>query len=46
MGIEQAFDDELSGTDGERTYLADNNNNVLPNGILSETAPVAGNDVI
>ena len=45
MGIEQAFDDELSGTDGERTYLADNNNNVLPNGILSETAPVAGNDV-
>lgn len=45
MGIEQAFDDELSGTDGERIYLADNNNNVLPNGILSETAPVAGNDV-
>lgn len=45
MGIEKAFDDELSGTDGERTYLADNNNNVLPNGILSETVPVAGNDV-
>ena len=45
MGIEKAFDEELSGEDGERTYLADNNNNVLPNGILSETAPVAGNDV-
>lgn len=45
MGIEQAYDEELSGTDGERTYLADNNNNVLPNGILSETAPVAGNDI-
>lgn len=45
MGIEQAFDDELSGEDGERTYLADNNNNVLPNGILSEKIPVSGNDV-
>ena len=45
MGIEKAFDDVLSGTDGKKVYLADNNNYILPNGILSEVAPIAGNDI-
>ncbi len=45
MGIEKVYDEELSGTDGQRIYLADNNDNVLPNGIVSETSPVAGNDI-
>lgn len=45
MGIEKVYDEELSGTDGQKIYLADNNNNVLPNGIVSETAPVSGNDI-
>lgn len=45
MGIEKAYEEELSGTDGQKVYLADNNNYILPNGVLSETAPVAGNDL-
>lgn len=45
MGLEKAFDDQLSGKDGQKVYLADNKNYILPNGVLSETAPVAGNDM-
>lgn len=45
MGIEKTYNDELTGTNGQKIYLADNNNYILPNGIISETAPVAGNDV-
>lgn len=45
MGIEKNFEKELSGTDGQKIYLADNNGFLLPNGIISETQPVAGHDV-
>lgn len=45
MGIEKMYDDVLSGTDGKKVYLADNNDYILPNGMLSETAPIAGNDL-
>jgi penicillin-binding protein 2B len=45
MGIEKLFNDELTGTNGSRVYLADNNGNTLPNGIISETAATAGNDI-
>ena len=45
MGLEKAFDEELSGKDGKKVYLVDNNNYTLPNGVLSEKAPVAGNDM-
>lgn len=45
MGIEKAFEDELKGTNGEKIYLVDNNDYTLPNGVISETAPVPGNDV-
>ncbi len=45
MGLEESYDNWLSGTNGKRTYLADNNNNILPNGIISETEAVDGNDV-
>lgn len=45
MGIEKVFNKELTGTNGSRVYLADNNGNTLPNGVISETQPKAGNDV-
>lgn len=45
MGIEKAFDEQLSGTDGQKIHLVDSNNYTLPNGVISETAPIAGNDV-
>lgn len=45
MGIEKVFNDELTGTNGSKVYLADNNGNVLPNGVISEVLPTAGNDV-
>jgi len=45
MGIEKVFDEQLSGTDGKKVHLVDSNNYTLPNGVISETAPVAGNDV-
>ncbi len=45
MGIEKVFNEELTGTNGSRVYLADNNGNTLPNGIISETASNAGHDV-
>lgn len=45
MGIEKVFNEELSGTNGQKIYLADNNNYILPNGVISETAPVSGNDI-
>ncbi|MFR7592524.1 MAG: penicillin-binding protein [Longibaculum sp.] len=45
MGIEKTFDEQLSGKDGQKVYLADSNNYILPNGVISETTPVSGNDV-
>jgi len=45
MGIEKIFNDDLTGTNGSRIYLADNNGNTLPNGVISETQPKAGNDI-
>lgn len=45
MGIEKAYNDQLSGTNGKKVYLADSNNHVLPNGVLSQVDPVSGNDV-
>jgi Cell division protein FtsI/penicillin-binding protein 2 len=45
MGIEKVFDDELSGVNGKKVHIVDRNNYTLPNGVLSETAPIAGNDV-
>lgn len=45
MGIEKTFEDQLKGTDGKKVYLVDNNDYTLPNGVISEIAPVAGNDV-
>ncbi|WP_050636457.1 penicillin-binding protein [Candidatus Stoquefichus sp. SB1] len=45
MGIEKIYNEELSGTNGQKIYLADNNNYILPNGVISETAPVSGNDI-
>ncbi len=45
MGIEKLYNDELTGTNGSRVYLADNNGNTLPNGVISETSPIAGNDI-
>lgn len=45
MGIEKTYNDQLSGTNGKKVYLVDSNNYLLPNGVISETAPVAGNDV-
>ena len=45
MGIEKTYNDQLTGVNGKKVYLADSNNYILPNGILSQTDPVAGNDV-
>lgn len=45
MGIELAYDDQLKGTDGQRVYLASRQNYTLPNGVLSEIEPKAGNDI-
>lgn len=45
MGIEKVYNKELTGTNGSRVYLADNNGNTLPNGVISETQPKAGNDI-
>ena len=44
-GIEKTYNDQLTGVNGKKVYLADSNNYILPNGILSQTDPVAGNDV-
>jgi len=45
MGLEKAFDDELSGIDGEKIHIVDNNGYTIPNGVISETAPIAGDDI-
>jgi len=45
MGIEKSYNEYLSGTNGKKIYLEDNNGNELPNGVISETSAVAGNDV-
>lgn len=45
MGIEKVYNDELTGTNGNKVYLADNNGNTIPNGVISEEQPVAGNDI-
>lgn len=45
MGIEKVFDEELSGTNGTKVYLADSNGNELPNGTISETDAISGNDI-
>lgn len=45
MGLEKAFNDQLAGKNGKKVYLADNHGYTLPNGVLSETEPVAGNDL-
>lgn len=45
MGIEKLFNDELTGTNGSKIYLSDNNGNVLPNGVISEVLPTSGNDI-
>ncbi|MFV0392793.1 MAG: peptidoglycan D,D-transpeptidase FtsI family protein, partial [Coprobacillaceae bacterium] len=45
MGLELAYDEELSGTNGRRVYQVDSNKNILPNGILEEEESVDGNDV-
>ena len=45
MGIEKSYNDTLSGTDGQRVYLADNKGYMLPNGLISQTDAVNGNDV-
>lgn len=45
MGIEKSYNDQLTGTNGKKVYLVDNHNNILPNGVISETAAKAGNDV-
>ncbi len=45
MGIEMVFDEQLSGTNGEKIHIVDSNNYTLPNGIISETAPISGNDI-
>ena len=45
MGIEQTYNELLSGINGSKTYFVDNNNYMLPNGLISEELPVSGNDV-
>ena len=45
MGIEQTYNELLSGINGSKTYFVDNNNYMLPNGLISEQLPVSGNDV-
>lgn len=45
MGIEKVYNNELSGTNGKKVHIVGSNGYTLPNGVISETAPVAGNDV-
>lgn len=45
MGIEKSYNDQLTGVNGRRVYLADRQNYTLPNGVISETEPIAGDDV-
>ena len=45
MGIEQVYNELLTGMNGKKTYFVDNNNYMLPNGLISEELPVSGNDV-
>ena len=45
MGIEQVYNELLMGINGKKTYFVDNNNYMLPNGLISEELPVSGNDV-
>lgn len=45
MGIEKTYNDQLTGQNGKKVYLVDADNYILPNGVLSEEQPVAGNDI-
>lgn len=45
MGIEKSYNDYLQGTNGKSVYLKDAHGNVLPNGVLSSTKAIAGNNV-
>jgi len=45
MGIEKTYNEQLTGKNGKKVYLVDSHNYTLPNGVLSEEEPVAGNDV-
>ncbi len=45
MGLEKTFNEQLAGKNGKKVYLADNHGYTLPNGILSETEPQAGNNL-
>lgn len=45
MGLEKSYNDYLTGTNGKVVYLRDSKGNTLPNGVLSKTSSVSGNDV-
>ncbi len=45
MGIEKTYNEQLKGEDGKKVYLVDNNNYTLPNGVISQTDSIAGNDI-
>lgn len=45
MGLEKSYNDYLTGTNGKTVYLRDAKGNTLPNGVLSKTSSIAGNDV-
>ena len=45
MGLEKSYNNWLSGKNGKRTYLTDNNGNLVPDGVISKTDATAGNDV-
>ncbi len=45
MGIEKTYNDQLTGKDGKKVYLADSSNHMLPNGVINQVDPVSGNDV-
>ncbi|SEJ47054.1 peptidoglycan D,D-transpeptidase FtsI family protein [Demequina mangrovi] len=46
-GVEAAYQDELEGTPGERTYEKDNTGAyMIPTGVQEETAAVPGQDVV
>lgn len=45
MGLEKSYNDYLSGTNGKTVYLKDSKGNTLPNGVLSKTNSIPGNDV-
>ena len=45
-GLEYAYEGELSGTPGTRVMEIDPYGRVIPQGVNTETAPVAGNDVL